>query len=268
MSGLDKGGGTVQESCRKRYRKAGFSVLPLRLDSGTCRKLSKALETWAGPDPETNAYGILRNNVWQEVEAFRETLYSVPLGQAAAELMEATHAVLFQDNVIWKPPGTDRIVQWHQDFAYWPLDRPAGVTMWIALEDCDLENGCMRYLPETHLEGERRATNFVEGSHPPESSGLPAMEWEGRERDAVPMELGRGQIVAHHPLLWHMSGPNPSGRSRKGWSLTWLAPETLWDPGHAPHPFNHWLSPKPGAPVHGPAFPRFPCGREATPAHP
>ena len=54
-----------------------------------------------------------------------------------------------------KPAGTESPTPPHQDNYYFCL-RPANVlTMWMALDPVDEENGCLRYIPGSHLEGIR-----------------------------------------------------------------------------------------------------------------
>ena len=55
-------------------------------------------------------------------------------------------ADLFQDTVIWKPPNSQERVEWHQDYSYWPLDKPDGITIWISLTHASKQNGCLSFL--------------------------------------------------------------------------------------------------------------------------
>lgn len=59
---------------------------------------------------------------------------------------------LFASHYIAKPPLTGQAVLWHQDGSYWPLEPMEVVTLWLALDDCDAENGCMRVIPNSHHE--------------------------------------------------------------------------------------------------------------------
>lgn len=63
---------------------------------------------------------------------------------------------MFQDMALLKPPRLGREKPWHQDHAY--FDFPLGtrvVGVWIALDEANLENGCMRVQPGKHLDGPR-----------------------------------------------------------------------------------------------------------------
>ncbi len=42
-------------------------------------------------------------------------------------------------------------LNWHQDASYWGFDPFEPCTAWIALTDVFTENGCMRFMPKTHL---------------------------------------------------------------------------------------------------------------------
>jgi chlorinating enzyme len=52
-----------------------------------------------------------------------------------------------------KLPGDGKPVSWHQDASYWPLTPAHTVTLWLAVDDSDLENGCMQAIPGTHRLG-------------------------------------------------------------------------------------------------------------------
>lgn len=243
----------------REYAERGVVTLPPPLPADTLQALCGALEAWSADTAATaSSYGILRHNLWREVPLFREVLEGPSgrgLARLAADLLAVSAVTLFQDNLIWKPPGTSAGVQWHQDYAYWPLSAPCGVTFWLALDDADEANGCLRYIPGTHREGERQPTNFTAPGAAPWRQDLPPLDTARRTSESRP--LLAGGLLAHHPLTWHMSGGNPSLRHRRAWSLTWVTDAARWAPDHAPHPYNHWLAPTPGAPVAGESFLRF-----------
>ncbi|MGH9315941.1 MAG: phytanoyl-CoA dioxygenase family protein [Thermoanaerobaculia bacterium] len=62
-------------------------------------------------------------------------------------------ARVFRDVVIGKPPVAGTVVHYHQDAAYWDVDRPERVlSAWIALDDAPEQAGCLRVLPGSHRE--------------------------------------------------------------------------------------------------------------------
>ena len=56
---------------------------------------------------------------------------------------------LFASHYIAKPPGDGQEVLMHQDGSYWPLEPMEVVTLWLAVDDSDVDNGCMKVLPGT-----------------------------------------------------------------------------------------------------------------------
>lgn len=234
------------------YARDGFVRLPGGFSAAEA--VRSAFFAFVGEQPETNAYGVLRNDVWRKVPALRDAVPEA--ARLALALLDVDALVLFQDNIIYKPPGTRDRVEWHQDYAYWPLDRPAGVTLWIALADADVDNGCVHFLSGSHHQGERRATDFVQGTEQPGAPDLPPLDAPADEV-AAPLRLKQGEVGAHHPLTWHFSPGNPSVRPRPAWSLTFVTPDVRWDPSHAPHPHNWALGPRRGEGLDPTVFPRF-----------
>lgn len=137
-------------------------------------------------------------------------------------LVEYVRDLLGENVVGWgahffcKMPGDGKQVDWHQDCSYWPLTPSKAVTVWLAIDDADQENGCM----EVYC-----------GSH---RSGLIDFEASGSEDDNVlnqsvknPERYGRhqmtplraGQASIHSDLLVHGSSPNVSQRRRCGLTL-------------------------------------------------
>ena len=62
-----------------------------------------------------------------------------------------------------KPPGIDHPTPPHQDNYYFCLDPDASITLWLALDSGDQQNGCLRYLPGSHRAGlrEHDASNVL-----------------------------------------------------------------------------------------------------------
>ena len=116
-----------------------------------------------------------------------------------------------------KAPGDKKSVYWHQDAQFWPLTPSKVVTVWIAIDDVDVENGAMKLFPTTH------------------HLGIVPFEWVTDEEDGVlnqhvhnpeekygepiSVELKAGQISLHTDMLLHGSMPNPSNRRRCGLTL-------------------------------------------------
>jgi hypothetical protein len=119
-----------------------------------------------------------------------------------------------------KMPGDGKRVSWHQDAAYWPLTPTKSCTVWLAIDDADSGNGCMRFIPGSHRSGviETAASAAEEGN-------VLDQTVQGAERFGEPVddELRAGEFSLHADLLLHGSEPNDSERRRCGLTLRYCA---------------------------------------------
>ncbi len=119
-----------------------------------------------------------------------------------------------------KMPGDGKSVSWHQDASYWPLTPAHTVTVWLAIDDADVENACMRFIPGSHLRG-RIA---FEKSADDEANVLnQTVRDAGRFGAPVENVLRAGEISLHSDLLLHGSEANRSNRRRCGLTLRYCA---------------------------------------------
>jgi phytanoyl-CoA hydroxylase len=107
-------------------------------------------------------------------------------------------------------------VPWHQDKSYWPGARSNPViTVWVALVDATMENGCLRVIPRTQHQG-------VGGFHFETYSGTAYRELDeenvGHLRGrAQPLPVNAGSAILFNDRFIHSSGPNLSTHVR--WSV-------------------------------------------------
>ncbi len=131
---------------------------------------------------------------------------------------------VFGSQLFMKPPGGVE-KPWHQDSAYFPLDPQLVVTCWTALDEVNIENGCLHVVVGSHREG------IIEHSQ----------EWMiGERKDMqVPIDdidasrsrgitLSAGGCSFHHGVLLHRSGPNRTEHSRRGLAVHYVPCETRW----------------------------------------
>lgn len=119
-----------------------------------------------------------------------------------------------------EPQGTRHFVAWHQDVTYWGLSLPSAVTVWYAVDDSDIDNGCMRVIPGTHHTIRDHGVADEEGNLLRSNQEIALTP--GEEALAVDLELKAGQASLHHGLLIHGSRPNLSQRRRCGLTLRYV----------------------------------------------
>lgn len=129
-----------------------------------------------------------------------------------------------------KLPGDNKAVAWHQDAVYWPLTPAKTVTAWLAIDDADQDNACMRFLPGSHTSGALPHLPSAESENNVLDHTAASVERYG---DPVDNELRAGQFSLHSDLLLHGSDVNRSQRRRCGLTLRFCAADVRaylgWD---------------------------------------
>ncbi len=119
-----------------------------------------------------------------------------------------------------KLPHDGKTVAWHQDASYWPLSPSKAVTVWLAIDDADLENACMKFVAGSHHVGHLTYRPSDSSEHNVLNQSIDNAEDYGT---IVNNELGAGQISIHSDLLLHGSAANDSDRRRCGLTLRYCA---------------------------------------------
>jgi phytanoyl-CoA hydroxylase len=112
-----------------------------------------------------------------------------------------------------KPPGSGRPTPPHQDGFYFKLDPPLALTMWLALDHADAENGCVRYVEGSHLKGMRpHALTDTLGF----SQGISDFGSEDDQANEVALAAAPGDLLVHDAMTIHRADGNAStGRQRR-----------------------------------------------------
>jgi ectoine hydroxylase-related dioxygenase (phytanoyl-CoA dioxygenase family) len=143
------------------------------------------------------------------------------------ELFIGPDIALYASQYIVKPPFTGQQVLLHQDASYWPLEPMEVVSLWVAGDHVDAENGCMRVVPGTHKMStqELRIRTDVENV----LSSEIAVDIDDSE--AVDIVVAPGDVEVHHPNMVHGSHANTSSRRRAGLTIRYIPTTTkLLDP--------------------------------------
>ena len=131
--------------------------------------------------------------------------------------------VLFASHIISKRQGDGLPLPWHQDAAYWALEPMNVMTLWLAVDDATVENGCMRVVPGSHRWGLIPHVPFT-GREQVLDQEMADINLD--ESKAVDVELKAGECSFHEPFLIHGSKPNTSTKRRCGYTMRFMPPET------------------------------------------
>ncbi len=148
---------------------------------------------------------------------FHDLLTAGPFPDTAAELLGAA-AVPKNLQYFNKPAGLSKPTPPHQDGFYFMLDPCQAVTMWLALDDVDEENGCVRYVRGSHRNGMRQHARTQTLGF---SQGIVDYPTEADRSNEVSLPAKPGDLLVHHALTIHRADANRStNRSRR--ALGWI----------------------------------------------
>jgi len=119
-----------------------------------------------------------------------------------------------------KMPMDGKAVAWHQDASYWPLSPSKAVTVWLAIDDADEENACMRFISGSQHHGHLTYQESSIGEHNVLNQTVENPEQFG---EVVYDCLQAGEMSIHSDLLLHGSEANESQRRRCGLTLRYAA---------------------------------------------
>lgn len=130
------------------------------------------------------------------------------------------------DQLLAKQPYKhDAVFAWHQDMAYWPATADTRTaTVWLAIDDSTVDNGCMRFVPATAHEPSLRPHSPLYGGRGPSH----ALGTDLRDDDVVvTMPIRRGDCTVHNERVMHGSGGNGTAGFRRAYILAFRSAETV-----------------------------------------
>lgn len=119
-----------------------------------------------------------------------------------------------------KPPVIGKPTPPHQDGYYFMLDPSVAVTMWMALEPADNDNGCVKYVKGSHKKGMREHGRTKTLGF---SQGIVDFGTEDDMQHEVSFPAKPGDLLVHHSLTIHRANGNTTNnRTRKALGLIYF----------------------------------------------
>lgn len=145
-----------------------------------------------------------------------ELIFDERLGRLAGLLAGVDGMRVWHDQALIKPPYGNHTA-FHFDDPYWSFYSHQAVNVWVALDDATLANGCLWYLPGTHLEARFELVPIAENlgdifkSYP---------QW--KKIAAVPAPCPAGSAIFHNGLVAHGAGVNMTPYRRRAMTCAYM----------------------------------------------
>jgi len=167
---------------------------------------------------------IQKVNLWRRHPAVREFVLCKRFGDLASRL-SGQPARIWHDQALFKEPREGAKTPWHQDAYYWPhTERRDQITIWIALQDATIQNGCMSFIP-----GSQQVTTAgrIDLGNPENLFDLAPAEFKGIKPRTI--ELKAGSCTFHNGMVFHFAGPNKTDEMREAFAILYMPDGTRYD---------------------------------------
>ena len=221
-------------------------------------------------DGQTQSSGLqsMAANAWHTNDAMHQVIMNCPLAHLAQQLLDHLSPIddpepsgaqkpirFFYDQMFVKHPNAEidedsneevsdsrghlGNTPWHQDITFWPVSGDQIVSIWIALDDTDLNNGGLEFVPGSSDFSERYEAVGV-GDHgriPFRSDTLKSLPKinsmttgeSGADLSAISFDMKAGDLLIFDANILHGAPPNVSSRLRRGLALRYLGSDVVLD---------------------------------------
>lgn len=201
------------------FRKQGFAVFEDALEPDQLSMLSDVCDELLDEPVHDGGGDVHKIGLGEKRRFLRHRHGDYPAlgdfvtGKTVAGIAKACgikNAMLFNEQFVVKGASKGASFAWHQDGAYVGFDHTPYLTIWIAVDDATMENGCVYILPRD-LD---------------KNPGLDPHEWQEESNElngyfgddpGVPMTCKAGTVVAFSSLTLHRSGENTTGKPRRAY---------------------------------------------------
>jgi ectoine hydroxylase-related dioxygenase (phytanoyl-CoA dioxygenase family) len=128
--------------------------------------------------------------------------------------------ILWGSNLFYKRAMEGPATPWHRDGAHWVMRPLVTVSVWIAVTDSTLDNGCLQFIPGSHASGKLGEHYDATEAGLIFPGTIRAHEFD--ETAAQDIEVEAGQMVLFDAFTIHGARANRGTRPRGGYSLRFM----------------------------------------------
>jgi ectoine hydroxylase-related dioxygenase (phytanoyl-CoA dioxygenase family) len=159
---------------------------------------------------------VQRINLWHDHEGMRKLMLDPRIGKMATQLAGVEGVRIWHDQALIKQPWGNP-TGWHLDNPYWSFSSRDSISLWVALDDATLQNGCLYFIPGTQKTA--RSDNPGIGQN---IGDLFRVYPEWKDQEAVPAPMKAGSCSFHNGLVAHGAGANMTPRARRAMTCGYM----------------------------------------------
>ena len=212
---------TLSSDQVRQFDEQGFVVVPDLIDGAAVAAITAEIDAY---EAEADAFLAKLDDERMSIAERGAITFTIHLAAKSALLRDLTKRPtvvgmcadligpdvhLYWDQAVYKKPEKPRRFPWHQDNGYAFVEPQQYLTVWLALTDATVDNGCPWVVPGLHRAGTLLHTY------------IDPLGWEclSEPEGAVPAEVTAGGAVVFSSLTPHLTGPNTTDGVRKAYIL-------------------------------------------------
>jgi ectoine hydroxylase-related dioxygenase (phytanoyl-CoA dioxygenase family) len=155
-------------------------------------------------------------NLWQTSDAVRELMIDERIGKMAAQLSGSDGIRIWHDQALIKRPWANPTA-WHLDTPFWSFSDQRAISIWIALDDATLENGCLYFIPGSH-----KLTTFSKINIGRNMDGIFEVYPQLRNYRSAAAPMKAGSCSFHCGLTVHGANANMTNGFRRAMTCAYM----------------------------------------------
>ena len=159
---------------------------------------------------------IQAENLWKRNNVAKTFVFGKRLARMASELLGTNGIRLYHDQALYKEKGGG-FTPWHADQYYWPMSTEKCCTVWIPLQDTNLEMGPIAFAEGSHKFKKRRNLKISDESE--ERIKKSFME-ENFPYIEEPFNIG--DISFHYGWTFHRAEKNHTNQNREVMTIIYM----------------------------------------------
>lgn len=155
-------------------------------------------------------------NLWQTNEKVKQIMLDEKLGKMAAELAGWEGTRIWHDQALIKRPWANP-TSWHLDTPFWSFSDRRALSIWVALDNATLENGCLYFIPGSH-----HKTTFENPGIGKNMDAIFEFYPQFLEAKSIAVPMKAGSCSFHNGLTIHGAGANMTCGFRRAMTCAYM----------------------------------------------
>ncbi|TDE45899.1 phytanoyl-CoA dioxygenase family protein [Flavobacterium rhamnosiphilum] len=155
-------------------------------------------------------------NLWQTDEGVKKLMLDERIGKMAAQLSGSEGIRIWHDQALFKRPWANP-TSWHLDTPFWSFSDRRALSIWVALDDATLENGCLFFIP-----GSYKQTTFENAGIGKNMDNMFEVYPQFIKVNSVAVPMKAGSCSFHNGLTIHGANANMTSGYRRAMTCAYM----------------------------------------------